>query len=88
MTLLEKYQHAKNQQRPIAPATAFILKVASVTRKTELAVRRWLSGETEPDALTKEVLARHFNTTPQELFPPKQPPTTHKATTITATRIA
>ncbi len=71
MTLLEKYQQAKNQQRPIAPATAFIREVASVTCKSELAVRRWLSGETEPDALTQEVLARHFNTTPQELFPRK-----------------
>lgn len=69
MTLIELYQQAKNQERPIAPATAFIRKVAEVTKKSEIAVRRWLSGETEPDALTQEVLAKHFNTTPSQLFP-------------------
>lgn len=68
MTLLELYQKAKNQERPVAPATAFIREVAQVTKKSEIAIRRWLSGETEPDALTQEVLARHFNTTPEELF--------------------
>lgn len=69
MTLIERYQHAKNQPRPIAPGVAFIREISEVTKKSEIAVRRWLSGETEPDALTQEVLAKHFNTTPQELFP-------------------
>lgn len=53
----------------MSPARAFLLEVASVTKKSELAVRRWLSGESTPDQLTQEVLARHFNTTPKELFP-------------------
>ena len=69
MTLLERYQHAKKQTRPVAPATAFIREVADVTKKSEIAVRRWLSGESEPDELAKSVLAQHFNTTPDELFP-------------------
>lgn len=69
MTLLERYQQAKNQERPIAPATAFIREIAQVTKKSEIAVRRWLSGESEPDTLTKTVLAKHFNTTPDSLFP-------------------
>lgn len=69
MTLAERYQQAKNQARPVAPATAFVREIAEVTKKSELAVRRWLAGETEPDALTQEVLAKHFNTTPDELFP-------------------
>lgn len=68
MTLLELYQQAKSQGRPVSPATAFIREVAQVTKKSEIAIRRWLSGESEPDALTQEVLARHFNTTPEELF--------------------
>lgn len=71
MTLLELYQQAKQQHRPVAPATAFIREVACVTKKSELAVRRWLSGETEPDQLTKAVLADHFGTSPDILFPPK-----------------
>ncbi len=69
MTLVDRYQRAKKQARPIAPATAFIREVAEVTKKSEVAVRRWLAGETEPDALTQEVLAKHFNTTTDALFP-------------------
>lgn len=68
MTLLDLYQQAKSQERPVAPATAFIREVAQVTKKSEIAIRRWLSGECEPDELTKVVLAKHFNTTPDELF--------------------
>lgn len=72
MTLTERYEKAKTQVRPVAPATAFLREVAQVTKKSELAVRRWLSGENTPDALTQEVLAQHFNTTPDELFPLKK----------------
>lgn len=69
MTLIERYQQAKNQERPVAPATAFVREVAEVTKKSEIAVRRWLAGESEPDNLTKTVLAHHFGTTPAALFP-------------------
>ena len=69
MTLAERYQQAKNQARPVSPATAFVREVARVTKKSEIAVRRWLAGETLPDALTQEVLARHFDTTSDVLFP-------------------
>lgn len=69
MTLSERYQHAKNQSRPVTPAAAFIREISEITKKSEIAVRRWLSGESEPDALTQEVLAKHFNTTPDILFP-------------------
>lgn len=70
MTLKELYAKAKEQPKPDTPANAFIREVASVTKKSEIAVRRWLSeGGIEPDALTKDVLARHFGTTAQELFP-------------------
>ncbi len=70
MTLSERYEQIKAEM-PMSPARAFLLEVANVTKKSELAVRRWLSGESEPDALTKEVLARHFNCTADELFPSK-----------------
>lgn len=69
MTLTERYEQAKRQNKPLAPATAFVLEVANVTKKSEIAVRRWLGGQAIPDALTKEVLAKHFGTTPEELFP-------------------
>ncbi len=72
MTLREIYEKAKQQPRPDTPANALIKQIAEVTKKSEITVRRWLTeGETQcvPDNLTQEVLARHFNTTPQELFP-------------------
>ncbi|MBD5202916.1 MAG: XRE family transcriptional regulator [Barnesiella sp.] len=71
MTFKEIYEQVKTS-RPKAPAAAFVKEVAAVTKKSEVAVRRWLcNGESSatPDALTQEVLARHFNTTPEELFP-------------------
>ncbi len=75
MTLKEMYLEAKQAPKPKnpdTPAAAFVKKIAALTKKSEIAVRRWLSdsdSSAEPDALTKEVLARHFNTTPEELFP-------------------
>lgn len=72
MTLAERYQEAKNKERPLTPAVAFIKEVANVTRKSDIAVRRWISGEALPDALTQEVLARHFSCKPEDLFPKAQ----------------
>lgn len=74
MTLKELYsiENAKKRELPPTPGQAFVKEVARVTKKSEIAVRRWLgNGETSatPDALTQEVLAKHFNTTPEELFP-------------------
>lgn len=68
MTLREMYDKARKCP---TPGLAFIQEVMAVTKKTEITVRRWLSGEVVPDTLTKEVLARHFNCTADELFPSK-----------------
>ena len=68
MTLTQMYEKAKSQS---TPAAAFIKEVAEVTKKSEIAVRRWIAGDATPDALTQEVLANHFNTTPENLFPSK-----------------
>lgn len=72
MTLKELYSKAKSRPKPEAPAAAFVREIAEVTKKSEPAVRRWLgegSNACVPDALTQQVLADHFNTTPEELFP-------------------
>lgn len=72
MTLKQLYEEKKSQPKPDTPAIAFIKEVAKVTKKSEIAVRRWLcdgDSASVPDALTQEVLARHFNITPSELFP-------------------
>lgn len=75
MTLKEMYAKAKSAERPKkpdTPAVAFIKEVAQVAKKSEIAVRRWLADGNSscvPDALTQDVLAKHFKTTPQDLFP-------------------
>lgn len=66
MTIKELYEEARKSP---TPGLVFIREVMTVTQKTEITVRRWISGEVVPDALTRSVLARHFNTTPEELFP-------------------
>lgn len=71
MTLKEIYAKVKKEPKPDTPA-AFIKELAQVTKRSELAVRRWLGdGDSTcvPDALTRDVIARHFNTTAEELFP-------------------
>lgn len=68
MTLKEIYEEVKTQ-KVITPAAAFVAEIAAVTKKSEIAVRRWLGGQAVPDALTQEVLAKHFKTTPEKLFP-------------------
>lgn len=74
MTLKELYnrENAKRRQLPPTPGQTFITEIARITKKSEIAVRRWLSDSKTscvPDALTQTVLAEHFNTTPEELFP-------------------
>lgn len=72
MTLKELYAKAKQVPKRDTPGAAFVREIALVTKKSEIVVRRWLSngdGCCAPDALTQEVLASHFNTTPEELFP-------------------
>lgn len=71
MTFRELYAEAKKRPIPMTPANAFVREMAKITKKSDMAVRRWLSKEAPviPDALTQEVLAKHFNTTAEELFP-------------------
>ena len=69
MTLKELYQKEKEKQEA---CQVFVKDLMEVTKKSEPAVRRWLTNgpsSCAPDALTQEVLAKHFNTTPEELFP-------------------
>ena len=69
MTFNDFYQQAKNE--PTA-AQKFIAEIAELTNRSEITVRKWLSGENVPDDETKKLLAEHFNVKPQELFPPSR----------------
>ena len=68
MTLKELYEEARKNP---TPGVAFIREVMDVAQKTEITVRRWISGEVVPDALTRRVLADHFKCQPEDLFPNK-----------------
>lgn len=66
MTIKELYAQAKMSA---TPAQVFVTELANITKKSEITVRRWLSGETVPDTLTRSIIAKHFNSTEEELFP-------------------
>lgn len=75
MTFKEIYKARveEGKRNPVPTASkAFIREVADVTKRSEIAVKRWLSNSNTsavPDALVQEVLAKHFNSTAEELFP-------------------
>ena len=68
-TFKELYEDAKMLP---TPAASFIAKVAELTHKTETTVRMWLSGNQQPDELAKSVIAEHFKSDINTLFPPKK----------------
>ena len=62
----ELYESAKS--RP-TPAQAFIAEVAQLTHKSEQTIKMWLLGRQQPDELACAVIAKHFNVSPDTLFP-------------------
>ena len=67
MTFKDYYQQAKNEQ---TAAQKFIAEIARITGRTEISIRKWLSGENVPENETKQILAEHFDVPANELFPP------------------
>jgi hypothetical protein len=65
-TFNELYEEAKS--RP-TPAQAFIAEVAALTHKSEQTIKMWLVGRQKPDELACSVIAKHFNVSPEALFP-------------------
>ena len=57
--------------RKPTPATQFVREVMRVTQRRETSVRQWLAGNYYPDVNTQRILAEHFDTTPELLFPPQ-----------------
>lgn len=70
ITFIDLYR--KEGEKP-TPRQAFVTEVAKVTKKAETTVRQWINGFTVPDALTVDVIARHFDCDPSVLFPEKAP---------------
>ena len=60
--------YAEAKQQP-TPAAAFVARVAELTHRTETTVRMWLAGVQQPDELAKSVIADHFGSDMETLFP-------------------
>ena len=60
---IDFYNEAKNKP---SPAQSFVTEIASVTKKSEISVRRWLHGQCEPDELTKSVLSKYLKCPAQD----------------------
>lgn len=65
-TFLDLY--LKEGEKP-TPRQAFITEVARITKKSPITIKNWISGRQIPDALTVEVIAKHFDCEPAALFP-------------------
>lgn len=57
------------EKKKPSPAQEFISLVASISGRKVITVRKWIAGQSEPDELVKNVLAKHFNTKSEYLFP-------------------
>ena len=66
MTFREYYQSLKYQP---TPAAIFIKEVAALCNRAEIAVRKWLAGDTVPDMEVQMKISKHLNIPVEELFP-------------------
>lgn len=57
---------AKSPQRQ-----EWLLDLARVSKKSVFTALRWVLGYNDPDALTKDAIAKHLGSTPEILFPTK-----------------
>ena len=65
-TFKELYEEQKN--KPTA-AQIFISDIAALTKRSEMTVRQWLSGQQTPDELVQTIIAQKFNVSANSLFP-------------------
>ena len=66
LSLKERFLLAKKET---TPAQALINEIIGVTHRKDSTVRQWLYGKKEPELVIKEILARHFETDIETLFP-------------------
>lgn len=66
MTFADLYYEARKKPHP---SVAFIAEIAEVTHRTQIAVRKWISGENTPDYNVQQIIAQHLNMPREQLFP-------------------
>ena len=56
------------KKKPTA-AQLFVSRVDTLTKRSEVTVRMWISGQQVPDELAKSVIAQEFGADVNSLFP-------------------
>lgn len=69
VTFTEYYKSLPERQAVKAPKTAFIEKIAKLTKKSPKTVRMWISGAQMPDELTQSVIEEEMQIPATQLFP-------------------
>lgn len=65
-----KALYEEQKKKPTA-AQVFVSEVARLTKRSEVTVRMWLSGQQVPDELAKSIIAERYNVSVDSLFPTK-----------------
>lgn len=63
MTFRDYGESLKNEK------TDFVKEISELVMANEQTVYRWLTGEFMPSKIRREAIAKHLNTTPEELWP-------------------
>lgn len=71
-SFVQIYKGLPERKEVKAPKTAFVERVAGITKKSTKTVRCWIAGTQTPDALTQDVLEKDFKIPAIILFPPKE----------------
>lgn len=68
-TFADYFKEAQSQKHP---SVAFIDKIAELTHRSPIAVRKWITGENTPDYNCQEIIAKFLGAPREQLFPPKK----------------
>lgn len=68
-SFVQIYKGLPEREAVKAPKTAFVERIASITKKSTKTVRCWIAGTQTPDALTQDVLEKELNIPAIILFP-------------------
>lgn len=66
MSFVKIYETVKAKP---APGAVFVKQMAELTHRSEISVRKWLSGKTIPDINCQIILEQHFGVPRKTLFP-------------------
>lgn len=69
MTFAEYYKSLPERQTVKAPKTAFVDRIAEITKKSPKTVRMWIAGVQFPDELTQSVIEEELGISAAHLFP-------------------